>query len=140
MAGSADPAFGEAPRSWRRAIWRGLRRRCPACGRGAVFASFLKIAERCPACGEELYHQRADDAPPYFTMMIVGHIVVPAMLVVERLWRPAVEIHMALWIPLTLILTFALMPSVKAAVVGLQWALRMHGFETGATTSPEGVE
>ena len=69
-------------------------------------------------------------------MMIAGHIVVPSMLIVERLWRPALKIHMALWIPLTLILTFALLPPVKAAVAGLQWALRMHGFEVTTKTSP----
>ena len=94
-----------------------------------MFRAFLKVADTCNHCGEELHHQRADDAPPYFTMMIVGHIVVPAMLIVERVWQPALMIHFLLWPTLTLALTFALMPSVKGAIVGLQWALRMHGFD-----------
>ncbi len=88
----------------------------------------MKVAERCPACGEELHHQRADDAPPYFTMFIVGHIVVPLVLVVEKVWHPDMWIHAVLWLPVTLGLTLFLMPRVKAAIVGLQWALRMHGF------------
>ena len=33
---------------------------------------------------------------------------------------------------MTLALTFALMPAVKGAIVGLQWALRMHGFDYAA--------
>ena len=48
--------------------------------------------------------------------------------IVERVWQPSYLVHAALWLPLTLGLTFALMPIVKGAVVGLQWALGMHGF------------
>ena len=94
-----------------------------------MFRAFLKVANTCNHCCENLRHQCADDAPPYFTMMIVGHIVVPAMLIVERVWHPALSVHFVLWPTLTLALTFALMPSVKGAIVGLQWALRMHGFD-----------
>lgn len=122
------------------ALGRGFLCRCPACGKGRLFPRFLKVADRCAACGEDLHHQRADDAPPYFTMFIVGHIVIPAMLVVEKLYHPALELHLALWVPLTLVLTFALMPRVKGAVVGLQWALKMHGFgiDAGAVHHRDG--
>ena len=117
------------PRNWCRALWRGFTCRCPACGRGNLFQRFLKIAGRCPACAAELHHHRADDAPPYFTMFIVGHMVVPAVLLVEKFWAPPLAVHFAIWLPLVLALTFMLMPRVKGAIVGLQWALRMHGFE-----------
>jgi uncharacterized protein (DUF983 family) len=93
-----------------------------------LFAAYTKVAERCAECGEELHHHRADDAPPYFTMLVVGHVVVPMMLVVEKIWRPDLLIHAAIWLPLTLIMTLALLPPVKGAIVGLQWANRMHGF------------
>lgn len=119
-------------RSWKQAMWRGSTCSCPACGKGRLFRAYLKPADNCPACGEELHHQRADDAPPYFTMFIVGHIVVPLVLVVEKIWRPDLSVHFMLWTAVTLALTFALMPAVKGAIVGLQWALRMHGFD-GAT-------
>jgi len=115
-------------RSWQRAILRGMDCRCPACGKKGIYTSFMKVADRCPFCGEELYHQRADDAPPYFTIFIVGHIVVPLVLIVEKIWHPDMWVHMVIWAPLILGLTLFLMPRVKAAVIGLQWALRMHGF------------
>jgi uncharacterized protein (DUF983 family) len=115
-------------RAVRPAMFRGFRHRCPNCGKGALFSSFMKVAPVCPHCGEELHHQRADDAPPYFTIMIVGHIIIPLVLIVERVWRPDLWIHFSLWLPITLVLTLALMPAVKGAIVGLQWALRMHGF------------
>jgi uncharacterized protein (DUF983 family) len=119
-------------RSWQQAMWRGFTCACPSCGKGHMFARFLKVADSCDVCGEELHHQRADDAPPYFTMFIVGHIVIPLVLVVEKLWAPALPVHFVLWTVVTLALTFALMPAVKGAVVGLQWALRMHGFDYAA--------
>ena len=120
-------------RPLKNALWRGFRRRCPNCGTGRMFRAFLKVADTCGHCGEELHHQRADDAPPYFTMVIVGHIVIPAMLLVEILYKPPLELHFVLWTTLTLALTFTLMPSVKGAIVGLQWALCMHGFDCAAS-------
>ena len=97
-----------------------------------MFRRYLKVADACPHCGEELHHHRADDAPAYFTIVIVGHIVVSLVLAVEMAFRPALWLHLALWLPLTVILTLVFLPSVKGALVGLQWALRMHGFDPNA--------
>jgi uncharacterized protein (DUF983 family) len=106
--------------------------KCPACGVGAMFRRYLKVADACPHCGEELHHHRADDAPPYFTIVIVGHIVVGLVLAVEMAYRPALWVHAALWLPLTVILTLLVLPLVKGALVALQWALLMHGFDPDA--------
>jgi uncharacterized protein (DUF983 family) len=122
--------MSESERSSKQAMWRGVQSRCPACGHGHLYKSYIKVADSCGQCSEDLYHQRADDAPPYFTIFIVAHIVIPAVVIVERVWKPELWFHMALWLPFTLILTLALLPAVKGAVVGLQWALRMHGFGT----------
>lgn len=111
------------------AMIRGARRRCPACGAGAMFDRFLKVHERCPACAEELHHHRADDAPPYVVMFIVGHVVVAAMLWYEIAYHPAMWLHAAIFLPLTVLLSLALMQPVKGALVGLQWANEMHGFD-----------
>jgi uncharacterized protein (DUF983 family) len=97
-----------------------------------MFRRYLKVADTCPHCGEALHHHRADDAPPYFTIVIVGHIVVSLVLAVEMAYRPALWVHAALWLPLTVILTLLILPSVKGALVALQWALLMHGFDHDA--------
>ena len=84
---------GEQEALPKRKGWTALRRgflgRCPNCGRGKLFRAFLKVADRCPDCGTELHHHRADDAPAYFVILIVGHIVVPLALVVEIAYRAA---------------------------------------------------
>ena len=91
--------------------------------------ALFESRRRLPALRRGVHHHRADDAPAYFTIVIVGHIVVGLVLAVEMAYRPALWVHAALWLPLTVILTLVLLPSVKGALVGLQWALRMHGFD-----------
>jgi uncharacterized protein (DUF983 family) len=111
-----------------RAMWDGFRERCPACGKSPLFGRYLKVRDMCAGCGEALHHHRADDAPPYFTIMIVGHVIVGAILPVERLYAPPLWLHAAIWLPLTLALSLWLLPRIKGAIVGLQWAFYMHGF------------
>ncbi len=111
------------------AMLRGARGTCPSCGAGRLYERYLKVEDYCPHCGEALYHHRADDAPPYFTIFIVAHIIVPAMLLVEVLVRPDLWLHVLIWGPLTIALCLLLLPRVKGAIVGLQWALYMHGFD-----------
>ncbi len=120
-----SPSRFFAPVSMLAAALRGLRRRCPRCGEGAAFAGYLKVAPRCAACGVDLDSYRADDAPAYFTIVIVGHIIVPAMLMLEQTVHPATWVHMALWLPLTLGLALALLPAIKGAMLGVQWTLRV---------------
>jgi uncharacterized protein (DUF983 family) len=126
MIGNGDAA--PAPRHVLSALLRGFAQRCPSCGTGALFWRYLKVTERCPACSEELYHQRADDAPPYFTIVVVGHFIVGGVLALERALHPPLWVHAALWLPLTVLASLLLLPRIKGAIVGLQWALRMHGF------------
>jgi uncharacterized protein (DUF983 family) len=117
-------------RDWWGAMQRGWRGRCPHCGEGRMFRAFLKVADRCPACGEELHHQRADDAPAYFVILIVGHLVVPFIFTVETMFTPPYWVHAVIWLPLTLALSLLIIQPIKGAIVALQWALRMHGFDS----------
>ena len=93
-----------------------------------MFRRYLQVVDTCAACGLALQYQRADDAPPYFTIFVVGHTIVPLVLVMEKLWQPALWIHFAIWLPLTMVLVALFLPRVKGATIGLQWALGMHGF------------
>lgn len=112
--------------SWLQGLTRGLRRACPRCGRGRLFLGYVQMQQSCKDCGLVFEPYRADDAPAYFTIFAVGHIVVPAMLLVEQTLHPAEWVHMALWVPSTLVLTAALLPRIKGAVVGVQWGLNVR--------------
>ncbi|MGA7807184.1 DUF983 domain-containing protein [Bradyrhizobium sp.] len=126
--GFADKRVGEKRDVWS-ALKRGFRSRCPRCGEGRLFRAYLKVADHCAACGLDFSPHRADDLPAYLVIVIVGHIVVPTALVIETNFSPPVALQLAIYLPLTLFASLALLQPVKGAVVGLQWALRMHGFD-----------
>jgi len=111
-------------------LWRGILGRCPNCGKGRMLHRYLKVHSTCSACGEELHHQRADDFPAYLVVAIVGHTVMPLLLWTEINYAPPYWVHMAIWLPLTLVLALVLLPLVKGAIIALQWHIGMHGFET----------
>jgi uncharacterized protein (DUF983 family) len=124
----------------KRDIWaalkRGFRGRCPRCGEGKLFRAYLKVADTCSACGLDFSPHRADDLPAYLVIIMVGHIVVPSALLIETELSPPVWLQLSIYLPLTLVLSLLLLQPVKGAVVGLQWALRMHGFDENP---PDGI-
>ena len=121
--------FDQPPRHYGRALLRGLMGRCPHCGEDRMFRAFLKVADHCEVCGEAFHHHCADDAPAYFVIVIVGHVVVPLTLSLEMAYAPPYWVHAALWTPLTLALAVGLLQPIKGAIIGWQWANRMHGFD-----------
>ncbi|MCU0985059.1 MAG: DUF983 domain-containing protein [Acetobacteraceae bacterium] len=134
---SWQPSTRSAPASaWPKpklgtAMLRGAANRCPVCGEGRLFAGYLAIRPACDRCGVPLGHIRADDAPPYFTIFLVGHIVVPLMLLVEREQEPALWIMAAIFLPLTLVLCLLFLRPVKGATLGLMLSFGMNGREQG---------
>ena len=124
--GSNHKARGE--RNVWTAIKRGWSGRCPHCGEGHLFERFLKPVDNCKSCGEEMHHQRADDLPPYLVIFVVGHVVVGAYLIAERMVSLNSWQHLAIWAPMTILVAIAMMQPTKGAVIGLQWANFMHGF------------
>ena len=122
-------ATNEDIRSVSTSLLRGFRERCPRCGEGAIFRAYLKVNDNCPACDEALYHQRADDAPPYVTMLLVGHVLM-ALYVATEDYGPALPAwtEVLIFCVVGVAMSLLLLPRVKGALIGLQWALRMHGF------------
>ncbi len=97
--------------------------RCPSCGQAKLFQGYLKVTPVCQVCEAPLGLARADDAPPYFTIVAVGHVIIPGMLVVEKAYQPPLWVHAAIWLPLTLIMALALLRPIKGATVGLMLKL-----------------
>jgi uncharacterized protein (DUF983 family) len=123
-----ESAIGEKRNAWA-AVRRGLFCRCPRCGEGKLFRSFLKTADKCSECGLDFTPHRADDLPAYLVIVVVGHIVVPMALMIEKEFAPPLMLQWAIYLPMTLLLSLWLIQPIKGGVVGLQWALRMHGFD-----------
>ena len=122
---------GKAERDARRAMWRGFRCKCPNCGSGPILRGYLTVRDHCPVCQENLSHHRADDGPAYLTILIVGHLMAPLLLIVFERWRPEPLVLFTIFAIGSIALSLYLLPRLKGAIVGLQWAKRMHGFGTG---------
>lgn len=126
-SGSSAPANTDRP--VKRAMYRGWRRRCPKCGKGPILRGYLTVRSACPVCGEDLTPQRTDDGPAYLTILIVGHILVPPMGVVYMEYNPDPLIVATVFSVAAVAMCLYLLPRLKGAMVGLQWAKRMGGFE-----------
>jgi len=110
-------------------VARGTFGRCPRCGHGKLFKSYLKQVESCAFCGEQLGHIRADDGPAWLTILLVGHILAPFLLgVVPHLTWPDWAI-MAAILTFTLVLTLAILPRSKGIFIGLIWRAGCIGSE-----------
>ena len=115
-----------------RPIWpalaKGWQRKCPKCGDGRLLHSYLKVNASCDTCDQEFHHHRADDGPAYLTILIVGHIMAPSLLAVFTAWRPDPLVLFSIFSVGCITLSLYLLPRLKGAVVGFQWARQMHGF------------
>ena len=110
------------------AMLRGLRCLCPSCGEGRIMNGYLTLHKACPACGEDLSHQRTDDGPAYLTIVIVGHLLVPLLVPAYTLWDLHPALMATLFSALAVALSLYLLPRLKGALIGFQWAKKMHGF------------
>jgi uncharacterized protein (DUF983 family) len=107
------------------AIGRGLLGRCPACGQSHLFNGFLRVVAECRTCAAPLGLARADDAPPYFTILITGHVIVPLLYYVDRVASPSTFAMSAIFLPLTLFMALGLLRPIKGGTVGLMLNLNM---------------
>ena len=126
-----DPSDAAAKRhAWphppmKTAIWRGLKGLCPACGKAPIFNGYLKVVAACANCRAPLGLARADDAPPYLTILVAGHIIVPLLFEVDRMGEPSVWLMAAIFLPLTLMLCLGLLRPIKGGTVGVMVNLDM---------------
>ena len=135
----ADPSIREETelqseeRDTMRALMRGWRRKCPSCGSGPLLNGYLKVRDTCTICREPLHHHRADDGPAYLTILIVGHVMAPLLLFAFTTFRPEPLVLFTVFAIGCIALSLYLLPRLKGAIVGFQWARFMHGFSREAT-------
>lgn len=110
------------------AMKHGFRCRCPKCGAGPLMRGYLKVRDNCAVCGEALHHHRADDGPAYLTILIVGHLMAPLIVIAFTEFRPDPIVLATVFSVGCVALSLWMLPRLKGMIVGFQWAKRMHGF------------
>jgi uncharacterized protein (DUF983 family) len=114
--------------SLKTAATRGLMGRCPCCGVGKLMRRYLKQVEACDACGERLGHIRADDAAPWLTIILVGHVFLPFAFMVDVDWMP-VWAAMLMWSGCFSAVALAVLPRAKGLFIGVLWQTRAPGYQ-----------
>jgi len=104
----------------------GLSCRCPRCGKGRLFSGFLKVAPRCDVCGLDFAFADSGDGPAVFVIFVVAPVVVILAFIVDALFHPAPWMHLLIWIPVTILLTLALLRPFKATLLALQYQRGAH--------------
>lgn len=111
-------------RPFKTGLLRGLRQRCPNCDKGRLFKSYLKVAPVCEACGHNLGAYKADDGPAYFTILLVGHLVVAPMFFFPFMWETSPWVIVPAAVVGLTALILLLLPRIKGAFVGALWSIR----------------
>jgi uncharacterized protein (DUF983 family) len=99
----------------------GLTCRCPRCGKGRLFSGFLQVAPRCEACGLDFAFADSGDGPAIFVIFVVAPVVIVLAFIFEALVHPAPYVHLIVWIPVTILLSLALLRPFKGTLVALQY-------------------
>ncbi|MFD1508915.1 DUF983 domain-containing protein [Lacimonas salitolerans] len=110
------------------AIRKGWRMKCPNCGNGPLLKGYLSVRRECSVCRQELHHHRADDGPAYLTILIVGHLMAPLLHIVFVQFRPEPLVLFTIFAIGCVGLSLYLLPRLKGAMIGFQWARHLHGF------------
>jgi cytochrome c oxidase subunit 3 len=111
----------------------GIAGRCPRCGRGGLFRGFLTLAGSCDHCGLDYGFADSGDGPAVFVILLAGFLIVGLALWLEISYGPPLWLHLALWIPFSLVLCPLLLRAFKGLLINLQYRHNAHegGLDNG---------
>ncbi len=99
---------------------RGFFKKCPNCGNSPIFLNYIKTISKCKKCGLNFTNYKSDDGPAYCTIFLVGHLLIPLILIVEKNFSPSLMYQMIFWPILTILMSLWLLPKVKGAFIATQ--------------------
>ncbi len=105
-------------------VWRGVRRRCPHCGRGPLFVRWITLHRQCAACGLVYLRNHGDI---WFFWIVMDRI--PILLGIAAIffgfrisnWLNGLGFFLAIAGPL-----IATMPQRQGAAVALSYLSRVY--------------
>ena len=103
---------------------RGILGRCPCCGKGKLFARYLKQFDNCGACGEAFSGLRTDDVAPWATIIVVGHVFLPLAFMVDLTHIMPLWAELTLWSAVFVAVSMVLLPRAKGMMMGVLWQTR----------------
>lgn len=99
----------------------GLTCTCPRCGKGALFAGYLKLAASCSACGLDYAKADSGDGPAVFVIFVVGFLAVAIAFIARFVWDWSTAAALALAGVVIFATSFGLLRVFKATLIALQF-------------------
>lgn len=124
MSGMSQAHVDAEHRPFMTGLSRGLKHRCPNCGEGKLYKGYLKAEPACAACGHDLSAYRADDGPAYFTILLIGHLLIAPILLFPIIWEASPWIVVPVSLTLLTTVVLAVLPRIKGAFIGGLWSIR----------------
>jgi uncharacterized protein (DUF983 family) len=94
--------------------------RCPVCGQGKLFKSYLKVAEACPACATDFKAADTGDGPVVFVILIAGFAACAGLLISLLAWNWGPLMLLSVWPAFAIVLALILMPVLKGLMIAAQ--------------------
>lgn len=105
--------------------------KCPACGKGDIYSSLLKVADKCSVCGFELKNHDAGDGPAFFAMFGSAILVAILASLLEVYFTVPIWLHMTLWIPLIIISSIYFLIVIKSFIICMEYKNNVNNFGKG---------
>ena len=113
----------QIPPEMAQGLWRAFRGRCPNCGKGKLYKSYLKHIDDCPVCNAKYSDIQADDGPAWFVMVLTGAIVLPAAIYLSLHDVMPIWAVMTVLLVLTVAVALLLLPRAKGVFIAVLWRL-----------------
>ena len=94
--------------------------RCPVCGQGRLYTSYLKLADACGVCGTNFKAADTGDGPVVFIILIAGFAACAGILVSFLAWNWPIALLLSVWPAFAVVLSLVLMPVLKGLMVAMQ--------------------
>ena len=102
-------------------LLNGVKLKCPKCGVGGIFKSYLKRRDACPSCGESFHGLDADDGPAWLTIVLATHVAVPLLIVLEDFSGLGDYVQLFIVALVMTVLVLALLPRSKGLFISILW-------------------
>lgn len=106
---------------------RGLRLRCPNCGKGRLLLSWTRLRKRCQICGTDFEREHEDFIGAYLINLIIAELfVVTAVVTVMVVTWPAVPWDGMLWwlLPAVIVMPLYTYPFSRGLWLAIDLAYR----------------
>jgi uncharacterized protein (DUF983 family) len=106
-------------------MWTGARLRCPVCGQGRIFRSWLRMNGQCERCGTPFLPEPGDFGGAMVLFLVSAFFtLLVGLLVFELVAHPPHEAHALIVLAFAFLVPMLAYRPVKGAWVGVIHAMR----------------